>query len=211
MPEVDGASRGSVDTRGGGDSAKPRGDESSGDDPFHDAAEEASLLSGAPTDASGFPGDVSEKGAQLRGEMSFRPFSGGRYEDEMSDGIWEGEDADSAVAANGCPGTFGVFCGNWGENFTCQKAQEHMEFDLKSGPCNFVMLSEALPELLAHLREQPPKASPAGDRTEEPRGGGETKCELRPTYRYIGLRGLEPKSSLMIAARASLVKGMRLS
>ena len=59
MPEVDGASRGSVDTRGGGDSAKPRGDKSCGDDLFDDAAEEASLLSGAPTDASGFPGDVS--------------------------------------------------------------------------------------------------------------------------------------------------------
>ena len=142
--------------------------------------------------------------------MSVRPFPGVTYDFEMSDGIWEGEDADSAVAANGCPGTFGVFCGNWGENFTCQKAQEHMEFDLKSGPCHFVMLSEALPELLAHLREPPPKASPAGDRTEETRGGGETKCEVRPTYRYIGLRGLEPKSSLMIAARASLVKGMRL-
>ena len=71
------------------------------------------------------------------------------------------------------------------------------------------MVSEAWPELLAHLRG-PPKASPAGDRTEEPRGGGETKCELRPTYRYIGIRGIEPKSSLMIAARASLVKGMRM-
>ena len=61
MPEVDGASRGSVDTRGGGGSAKSRGDKSCGDDLFDDAAEEASLLSGAPTDASGFPGGVSEK------------------------------------------------------------------------------------------------------------------------------------------------------
>ena len=55
----------------------------------------------------------------------------------MSDGIWEGEDADSAVAANGRPGTFGVFCGNWGENFTCKMAQEHMEFDAKKRSMQF--------------------------------------------------------------------------
>ena len=69
------------------------------------------------------------------------------------------------------------------------------------------MLQEALPRVLEHLRAPAEKKDSTATET---RGGGATKSEERPGCRYIGIRGPERGTSLMIAARASLVVNMRM-
>ena len=98
------------------------------------------------------------------------------------------------------------FAATGGDRGTEGALAEHMNFDLKSGPCSFVMLQEALPHVLEHLRAKPKEGTAA----EGTRGGGATTCEERPSYQYIGIRGPEAGTSLMIAARASLVVNMRM-
>ena len=83
-----------------------------------------------------------------------------------------------------------------------------MNFDLKSAPCNIIIRQEAKPELLTHLKESGDQGIPGagGDAT---RGSG-ANWQRRPTFEYIGFRGAEKGSSLLICARTSIVKGMLL-
>ena len=85
--------------------------------------------------------------------------------------------------------------------------QDHMRFDIKSGPCSIIVLQEAKHDLLMHLRE------PGQDGVPEDSGatrGSGVNWQRRPTSQYIGIRGAEQGSSLVIAARTSIVKGVRL-
>ena len=73
-----------------------------------------------------------------------------------------------------------------------------MNRDLKSCPCQFLVVQEAYPDLLGDLQQDPGEGEPAG------------KGESRPAIKFIGVRGQESGSTIMICARESLASGMRL-
>ena len=81
-----------------------------------------------------------------------------------------------------------------------------MNRDLKSCPCQVLCLHGAEEDLLVHLRSPPD----AGAQEARADGNEGVKGERRPSSTFIGVRGLEPKSGLMICARQSLVLGLRL-
>ena len=96
----------------------------------------------------------------------------------------------------------------WGNNWNDQALQSHMNYGLKSSPSHIIILQETMEELLEHLKAPGENGIPweDGDAT---RGSG-AKWQRRPTYQYIGFRGQETGSSLLICARTSIVKGMLL-
>jgi hypothetical protein len=197
------ASSGGLPTRGGGGGAEA----SDGASCSSHGAPSVSMASWAATDASCVRGDLRREEAMATGELVLRPVSGVEYEYDSFDGDFtQSANADPDLDP-GTLGTFGVLCGNWGDRGTAGTLAEHMNFDLKSGPCSFVMLQEALPRVLEHLRAPAEKKDSTATET---RGGGATKSEERPGFRYIGIRGPERGTSLMIAARASLVVNMRM-
>ena len=81
-----------------------------------------------------------------------------------------------------------------------------MGLGLKSGPCSIIVLQEATHELLVHLRAPGQDGVPEEGAT---RGSG-VNWQRRPTSQYIGFRGGEQGSSLLIAARKSIAQGVRL-
>jgi len=105
---------------------------------------------------------------------------------------------------SGHGGTYGLLSANWGASWKCQALQDHMNRDLKSCPCQVLCLQEAEEALLLYLR------SPVSAKEKRAEGNEGVKGEPRPGSKSIGVRGLEPKSGLMICARASLAVGIRL-
>ena len=124
---------------------------------------------------------------------------------------FDGDTGGSTAGAEtdaGCPGQFGILCGNWGDRKQERFLWERMHFDLKSGPCSIVMLQEAAGHVLDHMREPPSEEEHSTDT--ETRGGGAPKSDRRRTAQYYGIRGPETGTSVMIAARKSHVSEMRM-
>ena len=81
-----------------------------------------------------------------------------------------------------------------------------MEYNLKSSACTIIMLQEAKRELLEHLHA----FGEEGVAEVSDGRGSEVNWKLRPTSAYIGFRGAEQGSSLLIAARRPIAQGVRL-
>ena len=178
----------------GGDEASFDGDS--------DVASSFTLPSIAPTNASCMPGDLDD--FDEHDDILWKP----PWSDDLqcSDGVWGvgtrggGEaDAEKDEQDSGHGGTYGLLSANWGGSWKDPALQDHMNRDIKSGPCQVLCLQEANEELLLYLR------SPLEDSAKEKRAE-----EPRPEGQFIGARSPDPKSSLMICARASLALGVRL-
>ena len=162
----------------------------------------ASLPSCAPTAASEMPGDLNnEDGARailwepdwagLRACTDGSWDTGG--EAEAEDGSW---DTGGKHSEHG--GNFGILTANWGGNWREEALQQHMLRDLKSTPCHILCLQEAEENMITHLR------------TVSSEGHADPKEKRRPGSTFIGVRGPERKSSLIISVRQSVVPGIRL-
>ena len=82
-----------------------------------------------------------------------------------------------------------------------------MKWDLKSCAGHILCVQEAEPELLDNMRSVPNEAASS---ILDPRGDGGNKPQRRDN-KFVGVRGTEPGSSLMICGRQSLVVGIRLN
>ena len=155
-----------------------------------------SLPSYAATDASGIEGDrnVADSPEDLR----YEPL-------HLVDGDW-----DDQTPVEGKPGAWGIVCGNWGGHWHDQMLHEHMDFDLKSSAGTILLLQEAREELLEHLKQPGSDGIVKGDQGTHGDGGQGTSWEQRPTAQFWGFRGQDYEKSILICARTSVVKGMRL-
>jgi len=157
-----------------------------------------SLPSYAPTEASGIDGDpnADDTGGRQK-EMRYEP-------DYDVDGEWGDQ-----TPVRGKPGAWGIVCGNWGGKWHDEMMRDHMDFDLKSSAGTILLLQEATEELLQHLRKPGADGIVAGD--QETHGdGGRKSWEQRPTAQFCGFRGQDWEHSILICARTSVVKGIRL-
>jgi len=188
-------------THGDGDG---RGDgvDDDGVETADDGVETASLPSLAPTNASAMPGDLDD--FDDTEEIILEPTWIGSQSQTCSDGSWAtaetrggGEAEAEQVKESDHGGNFWLLTANWGGNWQEAKLQEHMLRDLKSTPCHLLCLQEAEEDMIIHLR-----------RAVE--GDASAVAERRPGSKFIGVRGPEPKGSLMICARQSVVPGIRL-
>ena len=183
-----GSSMGGMDstqlTHGDGDG---RGDGDKDDDDV----ETASLPSFAPTAASQMPGDLDDDDdtKEILEEPEF-----------CTKGSWDigGEAEAQEVKGSDHVGNYGILTANWGGNWRERALQEHMQRDLKSTPCHILCLQEAEETMLTHL------STVSGE------GDADAKEKRRPGSTFVGVRGPEPKSSLMICVRQSVVPGIRL-
>ena len=103
-------------------------------------------------------------------------------------------------------GTIGILCGNWGGNKHECGLNDHMQYDIKSGPCTIIMLQEATEQTLLNLRAP---GVPGMEEEGPSRGGGGKRVLKRQSFQYLGLRGLH-SIDVMIAARVSHVESMRM-
>ena len=128
-----------------------------------------------------------------------------RYEPAHEvDGDW-----DDQTPVGGKPGAWGIVCGNWGGQWHDEMLHEHMDFDLKSSAGTILLLQEATEELLQHLKQPGGNGIVKGG--QETHGdGGRKSSEQRPTAQFWGFRGQDAERTVLICARASVVKGMRL-
>ena len=84
-----------------------------------------------------------------------------------------------------------------------------MGFDLKSSAGTILLLQEAKEELLQHLKQ--PGDNGIVKQGQDTHGdGGCASWEQRPTAQFWGFRGHDYERSILICARTSVVKGMRL-
>ena len=157
-----------------------------------------SLPSDARTEASSIEGDPST--ADIGGDEG--PM---RYEPVREvDGDW-----DDQTPVGGKLGSWGILCGNWGGQWHDGMLHKHMGFDLKSSAGTILLLQEATEELLQHLKQPGSNGTVKGG--QETHGdGGRTSWEQRPTAHFWGFRGQDVDHSILICARTSVVKGMRL-
>ena len=125
---------------------------------------------------------------------------------ECSVGAWTVETRGGGESAKGKDGkgsshggTFGVLTANWGGKWTDDDLHAHMQRDLKSSSCQFLVIQEASVDLLEYVQQD------AGLLHLLREDGAQ-----RPPARFIGVRGPEEGDSLMICGRESLVSGMRL-
>ena len=95
-------------------------------------------------------------------------------------------------------GTFGVLTANWGGKWGDPALHAHMQQDLKTSSCQFLIIQEASADLLDYVQQDPGKGEHSA------KGAG------RPAAKFIGVRGPEDGDSTMICGRESLVSGMRL-
>ena len=97
----------------------------------------------------------------------------------------------SAVAetSSAVAGTIGILCGNWGGNKKACRLMQHMHYDLKSGPCTFILLQEATAQELINLKAP---GTPGEVEEGPPRGGGGKHWLRRQSFQYLGLGGKKP-------------------
>ena len=185
-----------------------RGEEA-GSDGDVDGASSFAPPSFAPTNASGMPGDLDD--FDEHDDILLKP----QWNDDLqcSDGVWgaktrgggeAGAEKDEQDSGHG--GTYGLLSANWGGSWKDPALQHHMRRDLKSCPCQVLCLQEANEALLLYLKS-PLEVSAKEKRAES---NESVKGEPRPEGQFIGVRGPDPKSGLMICARASLALGIRL-
>ena len=133
-----------------------------------------------------------------KGELRWEP-------DNEVDGDW-----DNQTLVGGKPGAWGIVCGNWGGKWHNEMLREHMDFDLKSSAGTILLLQEAKQELLEHLKKPGSDGIVKGHQGTHGDGGQGTSWEQRPTAQFWGFRGQQAKRDILICARISVVKGMRL-
>ena len=157
-------------------------------------------------------------GWMQEGEWEIRP----RYEERPTrvngDGQQRGDEEEEG-AEEGVfeerSGVVGVFCGNWGGNWTMQNLQQSMCHDVKSSPAMILAIQEASKELEDYTR-MPPMAgvldsSSVSAIAEDPLEPRPKRVWLtRPLKQFWAIRGPEKKNSVMICARRTLAAGMRL-
>lgn len=134
--------------------------------------------------------------------VSFLLQPSGEDVDRFTVGCWAPDDQE-----RGRGGTFGVFNGNWGQDWAERRLNDHMIYDLKSTPATIVLVQEVTDTLFSYMQE--PGSAVPRSASDNPHGGGDQQGS-RPEEAFIGFRGLEPGASLMICARPSIVPGMRL-
>ena len=158
-----------------------------------------SLPSNAPTEASCIEGDLNaaDIGGD-EGQLRYEPL-------HHFDGDW-----DDQTPVEGKPGAWGIVCGNWGGHWNDQMLHAHMDFDLKSSAGTILLLQEAREELLEHLKQPGSDGIVKGDQGTHGDGGQGTSWEQRPTAQFWGFRGQQADRDILICARISVVKGMRL-
>ena len=191
-----------------------RGDGAGSDDGT--SAANASLPSWAPTGASGMPDDFNFEVFEAHETVEVRP----EWVDDhqATDGTWANDacggggagsegPADEEINDAGKGGCFGIVTANWGGNWKDPDLMRHMNFDLKTCPGHIICVQEAEPVLLGNMRS----TSIKGDSCEsaDTRGDGGKKPP-RQENQFVGVRGLESGSSLMICGRKSVVVGVRL-
>lgn len=174
-----------------------------GDDDDADACSETEVLtarSGA-SDASGHPGDIDAIGCTGQGMHCTPPLPS---PPEVVDQIFVDGNLEQTERPNGPGGNWGILCGNWGGNWSKDNGQmqQHMDYDLKSCPCSILILQEAKPELLDHLRAP----AVAGIPLDEITVGKTVRWRVRPTYKFVGIRGIEAKESVIICAKEGLAR-----
>ena len=108
-------------------------------------------------------------------------------------------------------GTIGVMTGNWGGGWRNADWNDHVRRDLKGACETIVALQEARPGVAEHLRtlgEDGKRADPP-DKPKE-RGGG-PNWQIRPTSQWhcVTGQGDPGKTTLLIAAKCSLVESVR--
>ena len=166
------------------------------DDDLASAHDDGSLPSYAPSAI-----DIGDVDAYATGaEILIRPEG---PHDMMVDGCWGTPGQKSEGSEGGRVGTFGVLCGNWGGRWEDEERNDHVRVDLKSSPCNILLVQEVQKPLFEYLK------SPGKTGVNSTRGSGETWAR-RPQSQWIGFRGPEQKVSLMTVGREGLVKGARL-
>ena len=198
------ATHGDLASRGDGGIASDSDDDA--------AASSGGLPSFAPSNASGMPGDLDD--CDEHGDCVLRP----RWDDDTmcSEGVWKvqtrgGGDADAEKddRGSGLAGTYCLLSANWGGNWSDKGLQAHMLKDIKSSPSQVLCLQEAEESLRVELEK-----TPDADAQRAIRGGGDgnegVQGERQPGCKFIGVRGPEPNTSLMIAGRVSLVTGIRI-
>ena len=109
---------------------------------------------------------------------------------------WEVGEWDEKWAPGGvAPGQFGVLCGNWDGDRVDLESRQQIHFDLKSGPCHFLLLQEASESVHNYLMEagteeqRDTRGGGGGARSdgeEETRGSGDL---ARATCKYLSLIG----------------------
>ena len=167
------------------------------------------MPSHAPAEAWCFAGEVrSASGGFIR-----RPKPDDSDFEDWGDGDWrfdpsgDGHLEEVAGTESKKPGTIAVLTGNWGQNWKQPKLPNHMNYDLKSGAASIIVLQETT-ELLQHL--QKPGEEGAAYAGRKPSGGG-VNWQKRPTSQHIGVRRKEDfPSTLLVAARTSLVQSVRV-
>ena len=163
-----------------------------------------SLTSGGSDDSPAVDTTTAEwalPAAALNAPLLLQP--SGDDVDQFTVGCWA---LDAQEQGRG--GTFGILCGNWGQDWKERKLNDHMIYDLKSTPASIVLVQEVTDDLFRHMQASGCDGVPA-ETCDVPRGGG-VQWERRPEATFIGFRGLEKDASLMICARPSLVPGMRM-
>ena len=185
----------------GASSGGPAGRDADDDDP-----ESRGLPTYAPTDASGIPGDFDDMGPDT--EILVAPQWSGT---DCSVGVWtvgthgggDGVKGKGGKGSSSHGGTFGVMTANWGGKWGDPDLHSHMQQDLKSSSCQFLLIQEASADLLDYAQQDPGAGEQEGAKG---RGDGAKRAPAK----FIGVRGYEEGDSTMICGRASLVSGMRL-
>ena len=198
------ATHGDLASRGDGGIASDSDDDA--------AASSGGLPSFAPSNASGMPGDLDD--CDEHDDSVLRP----RWDDDTmcSEGVWKVQtrgggdaDAENDDRGSGLAGTYCLLSANWGGNWSDKGLQAHMLNDIKSSPSQVLCLQEAAESVLVELEK-----TPDADAQRAIRGGGDgnegVQGERQPGCKFIGVRGPEPMTSLMIAGRVSLVTGIRI-
>ena len=172
--------------------------------------------------ATCMPGDMNEveDGFEVTPDQSDDNFVR-----DFTDGDWK----DSLTKLNrwqpqGPNGRFGLFCGNYGSFSRGSDEQKHVFFDVKSTPCQILMLQESNQALLDYLREPVPDRANKGVEpdTATPAVAGPNTGEggkKRKAYKFVGYcsdrhekldkNGKRP-GSLLIAATAGTVEALCL-
>ena len=135
---------------------------------------------------------------------------------DCTDGVWEHatrghgvtdeddeQDADHVPAANGPPGHFGVFAGNWGGKWKERKEDDYMNDDIWNSPCQLILMQEVEPLFWAKMTRRQ-EADAAARRADG------AICNEKALF--VGVRGDEGhgRDSLLIAGRPGIVLGIRL-
>ena len=162
----------------------------------------------APTNASCMVGDPElndEDGDPIA--YLIKPDWNSDTKSHVTDGEWVthgdgGDEKESATDAQNYAhgGSYGIMSANWGNEWSDEKLQDHMQRDLKTTPCQIVCVQEADMQLYSYMKS-PVDAVPKDEENDK---------ERRSNGSFLGYRSPDRKCALMICVRMSLATGLRL-